>query len=691
MKETIMINVREYSRLMLLMVIGFAVFTSIAWASDLPVKIPSAETHREVPYKGLSTYLSIDMIQSAIKDGSSRGLFIDLTEITRLLDGTEIKPGFQFFGSAYIGPYPFETKEVTYTYKRYRLKTAIQKSRGLLPVDYFLHVQRNSEDWTDEGRIAVRLDLFLMTDQNIVSLGLYDTFVRFKRVMTEDGDARFIKQVSLIEGPMVNLIRSDDPSTLVISFKTDQPVKAAVVLGDGKQFPGTAATRKHEIKLSGLKPGTAYDYHVTYGGTRGKSFRFRTAPKVGIGRVTFAYAGDSREGIGGGAANFMGVNYETMERCANLAYRLGADMFVFGGDLVSGFTTSVVDFRTQIHGWKQAMAGFWNHRPVYSCIGNHETILKYYYNEKNQSVVMDRWPYDTDSVEAVFADELVQPMNGPEPSDPRRPTYKENIYSFQYGPVRFISMNNNYWLGRTLGVKNGSREMGGAPEGYMMEDQFQWLEKELAAAEKDPTVKYIILYAQEPVFPNGGHIHDSMWYNGDNNVRAHTYNADTGLMEPAKQGIVEVRNRLVMLAGNNRKTAAVLGSDEHSYHKLLVDKNVPVGVPAIDDTNGDGVVAGKGETCSPLAGLKYPTWYLVCGGAGAPYYSEQAAPWNTYWKNYTGDYPNHTSQRGCYYYSSQENIFIFRASDTVISMTVYNPYGEIIDRIENLMAVKSNL
>jgi hypothetical protein len=159
-------------------------------------------------------------------------------------------------------------------------------------------------------------------------------------------------------------------------------------------------------------------------------------------------------------------------------------------------------------------------------------------------------------------------------------------------------------------------------------------------------------------------------------------------VEPEKKGIIEVRNQLVTMVAENRKVAAVLGSDEHSYHKILIDKNVPIGVPGMDDTEGNGRVCQEGRPCSPLKNLKYPTWYLVSGGAGAPYYSEGKTPWNTYWKNFSGTDPNHTSMKGGYYYSSQENFFIIKADQDRISITVYNPYGEIIDNIENLMKVK---
>jgi hypothetical protein len=317
------------------------------------------------------------------------------------------------------------------------------------------------------------------------------------------------------------------------------------------------------------------------------------------------------------------------------------------------------------------MMGFWRERAVYPAIGNHESLLRNFDTGGKYGISLDRWPYATESAEAVFADEFVNPRNGPQASDPRRPTYTENVYSFHYGPVKLICFNNNYWISYAAALT------GGCPEGYLMEDQMAWIEREVKAGQADPQVRYILLYAQEPVYPNGGHVRDSMWHGGDNRVRAFTFHPEPKGLVPAAAGLVEVRNRLARLVAAHAKVAAVLGADEHAYHKVLIDKNVPTGIPREDDENGDG----KLETATPLRDLKHATWYLVCGGGGAPYYSEQATPWNRYWLHEAKD-PSR------YAYSSQHNIFLFEADAKGISLEVLNPYGEVIDRIANLMDVK---
>ena len=74
-------------------------------------------------------------------------------------------------------------------------------------------------------------------------------------------------------------------------------------------------------------------------------------------------------------------------------------------------------------------------------------------------------------------------------------------------------------------------------------------------------------------------------------------------------------------------------------------------------------------------------WYITCGGGGAPYYSEEATPWTEHWGQ-------HAQPRYGYYYSSQENVLILEATETGIALKAFNPYGEPIDAVDNLMAIK---
>ena len=634
----------------------------------LPVRNPAIEKYPELPFYGVRNMLSIETILSCIKNDSLDGLLFDMNDITTLLDGSTIDPQ-KVYGSIEVGPYPFESKEVHYTYHRFRAFSRIKNGKGILRIGYLMRPSHNSEDWINNGHVVVRINLYLETEAIDRKLGIYDTYVSFEK------EGNIYKRVpSIIEGPFVNLLMSDEPGSIVISFRTDEDVKAQVVLNDNKPFSDRVPMKRHEIKVTGLIPDKEYNYYVQIDDMKTKVYSFRSAPRPGKRDVCFAYIGDSREGLGGCENTFMGVNRRTLEKISNLAYQKEADFLLVGGDLINGYTSVKEDFVNQLYFWKQTVAGFYHEHPIYTGMGNHEALLKVFDDGSRYGLSLDRWPYDTESSEAVFSEEFIHPGNGPKVEDGRRPTYKENVYSFQYGPVKVISFNNNYW------VSYGAAKYGGCPEGYILEDQLNWIKQELKKADKDKTVKYVVLFAQEPVFPNGGHIEDAMWYNGDNNVRAYIYDAKMKKLKPEKKGIIEVRNELISAISQCSKVAAVLGADEHSYSKVLINKNVPIGDPRNDDRNNNGKIGDEGEEYSSLADLKYPTWYFSAGDAGAPYYAEEKTPWNGYWKA--------KPDNGEYYYSSQEHVLLFRADGRKISLTVYNPYGDVIDEIDDLMEVK---
>ncbi len=639
---------------------------------ELPVDRAALERLQETSSgrSGLTNLLSISQIHEAVRDGDSSGLRIDFSHVTQLLDGTEFDPA-KLYGEAVAGPYPFESSESRFSYKRFRVEAGISGGTAKLGISSLLE-RLNSEDWEDRGQIAVRFTLTLESDRRDRQLGTYDTVVSFEK--TKDG---FRKRPGIIEGPFVNMVRSDAPGEAVISFVTHDRVRARVVLtdADGNElsFWDEWSTKRHEIPVS-VVPGAEYVYRVEVGSTRTRDFSVRAAPRAHRDSVVrFAYFGDSRSGVGGGLASYMGVNYQTVERLAWLAHERDAQFMIIGGDLVNGYTTVPDDFEAQLHAWKQAMTGFWNNGPVYAAMGNHEALLRRYTNGTR----IDRWPYDTESAEAVFARVFAHPQNGPLPSDPRRPTYRENVYSFQFGSVRVIAFNNNYW------VSYQSESYGGNPEGYILKDQLDWIIGELEAAEADDAVRYVILFAQEPIFPNGGHVDDGMWHAGDNRVRAHVYEDDK--VRPQPDGILVVRDALVRAVARNRKVAAVLGSDEHAYHRILINREVPIGDITRDDRNLNGRIdVDFGETASPLDDLRHGVWYIVGGGGGAPYYTEQPTPWNEHWADRT------TPRSGIdgFAYSSQENLIFFRADRERIGIEVYNPHGELIDAVEDLMADK---
>ncbi len=619
-------------------------------AQNLPVIVPNGSPDENYGIRNPYPFEVIHNIVGPSTDG--KGLLLDLGD--SLLQGR-----------IYTGPYPFEAGESDYDYARYRYYMPLENGAGTLRIDKYFQDKYNANFWPEGQGEAGTMTLGYRLD--LGDLGFYDSVVSFSN------DSGYAKDLTILEGPFVTMVTSDDPSKIVIAFETDESCIGKVEIS--RPYPSHARyrgsfipranfdgsnTRNHEIPVTGLRPGMRYHYRVWGGGsTHSSVYSFQSAPRPGAGNVSIAFASDSREGIGGGEQNYMGLNFFSMSRLANDAYRKGADFFLFGGDLVNGYTASTDDFRMQFRGWKQAMAGFWRSKAIYPAMGNHEALLKAYPDAR-----LDNWPYETDSAEAIFAEQFFNPLNGPNPADSRRPTYKENLFHFQYGPVLCIAFNNNYWYTN----HNMEETYGGSPEGYMMEDQLEWVEDILEGAESDSTIRYILLYAQEPVFPCGGHVKDAMWYSGDNNVRAYVKDEGTGQVIPAGEGIIDVRNRFWKAIAQSSKVAAVLTGDEHCYHRTLIDNTTPVGMPDIDDLNGNGIL-DDGQY-SPNPEFSHPTWHITAGTAGAPYYAREDTPWQPV------------------AVSSQFGYCLFKAGEDKISMTFYSITGQEVECIDDLMAIK---
>ncbi len=627
-----------------------------AYGLDLPVIVPQLPKVKG----GIRNQVTFEQIHNIIgPEEDGEGLVVDLQDPTLM-------------GKIYTGPYPFEAGNADYDYARYRKSSNLEFGKGTLRISDFFENKYNSNDWPDglnpfsTKSIAYRLDLWKLEDDGRVShLGFYDSIVAFEK----SGDT-IQKNLTIVEGPFVALVRSESPRTIWIVWETDEPSTGTVLIYGKRsgaqvgEYSDGKFQKRHEVKVSGLRPSREYMYVVQSQNSTGEIvtsefYHFKTAPRSGKGTIRFAYTGDSREGVGGGERNYMGCNFKILSQIAMNAYRQGADFFVFGGDLINGYTSDPADFRLQLRGWKQAMAGFWREHAVYTGMGNHESLLNVYDNNGNR-ICLDKWPYKINSAEAIFAKEFLNPRNGLRPADPRRPSYKENVYTFKYGSVQIVAFNNNYWYTSNSQVPY----YGGSPEGYILEDQLEWLENTLKKAEKDRKVKYVFLFAQEPVFPCGGHIKDAMWWHGNNNIRAYSRKGDEVI--PEKLGMIEVRNRFWEAVSSCSKVAAVLTSDEHEYHRTLITSRTPVGVYPKDDTDGDGIL----DKYSPDRKFKYPTWHITVGTAGAPYYSREETPWQPV------------------VLSSQEGYALIEAFKNRVSLKFISITGQVVDKVANLMAVK---
>ncbi len=269
---------------------------------------------------------------------------------------------------------------------------------------------------TIAGRMAGRFDMVGWESSGKGTLGyrilddhggfLYEGRISFT------GTGPFEIDDTIVEGPFVNMLESDGAT---ISFTTNASLKAAVIVA-GKTFTDQNPVLIHEITISGLKPNTSYEYGITIGWNEHR-FSFNTAPKPGS-RVpfTFAYASDSRAGRGGGERDMYGANFYMMKKIMALNSYKNVRFMQFTGDLINGYLSNAGQIDLQYANWKRSVQPFAHYFPLTAAMGNHEAFMYQFRNGKNRYSI-DKFPYDTNSAETIFAKNFVNPINGPDSED----------------------------------------------------------------------------------------------------------------------------------------------------------------------------------------------------------------------------------------------------------------------------------
>ncbi len=481
---------------------------------------------------------------------------------------------------------------------------------------------------------------------------IYDGKVNLKW----DKEKGFTPDVTLIEGPFVTLPREDG---VTISMKTDKPVMMQVKVGE-EVYSDIVPLTEHEIQISSLKPGTEYQYTVLYGDWK-ETYSFKTKPKKGCrSPFTFAYASDSRAGNGGGERNLYGTNAYVVGKIFNYANHRNVSFFQFTGDMINGYSGSPDEMNLEYLNWKHTIENFWQNKPVFIGVGNHENVERIFKRDgyKGHSfylghIFVDRFPFETQSQEAVFAKNFTLPKSDLTSEDgavydPSKrtadfPPYDETVYDYTYGNLAVIVLNSNYWYASS--TKDIPLTSGNV-HGYIMDNQLKWLKKTLAKYENDKDIDHIIVTLHTPAFPNAGHSGDDMWYKGNNEIRPYVAG------KPVEKGIIERRDEFLdLLVNKSSKFVALLTGDEHNYSRLVVDNN----------TN----IYPENWTGKRLK-FKRPFIQITNGSAGAPYYSLEKLPWTSSVKKFSTLYA----------------LMIFTVEGQHIDLEVINP--ETFEEIEKV-------
>jgi len=241
------------------------------------------------------------------------------------------------------------------------------------------------------------------------------------------------------------------------------------------------------------------------------------------------------------------------------------------GDFTNGANSSVGGHMIEYANFKRSLEPFWSRIPVYVGMGDHETNKTTLRNEDpaNRGYSVELFPYAEVSGEATFARAFVNPANGPQSEDgaaydpnPNQsdfPPYKENVYYYTYGNVAMIVLNTEYWESKDPLATSG------CPEGYIMDQQVKWLRETMALMENDAHIDHIFVVTHGAVFPNGDHLADAMWWDGDNKSRA----VVAGV--PLQKGTIERRDEILDICVNNsKKFLAFISGDEHNFSFLPV-------------------------------------------------------------------------------------------------------------------------
>ncbi len=466
--------------------------------------------------------------------------------------------------------------------------------------------------------------------------------------VTIEGTGPFEVGTTVLEGPFVNLM---EPEGMTVCFKTNKECIAGIRV-DGHDYRDGKACKNHVITIQGLTPDTGYEYTLT-GVSQKQSYTFRTAPGAGSRTAfAFAYASDSRSGQGGGERDVYGSNAYIMKKILALTTQQGARFLQFTGDMINGYLTDTDATHLQYANWKRAVEPFWHHLPVYLGMGNHEAVEYRFREEGGQRTIkIDRFPFETTSAEALYAENFTLPQNGPESEDgaaydpdPRQtdfPTYKENVYYYIYDNVAMIVLNSDYLYASTAAFIQVSS---GNLHGYIMDRQLAWLENTLEMLEQDEHIDHVFVTQHTPAFPNGGHAKDDMWYFGNNDWRPSIAG------RPLPRGIIERRNEyLDLLINRSSKVVAMLTGDEHNYNRMKITSGMPIHP---ENYIGERLEVGR------------DIYQINNGAAGAPYYAQEVLPWSDHTKSFT----------------TQNALVIIYVEGSRVSMEVLNP--DTLERID---------
>jgi hypothetical protein len=263
----------------------------------------------------------------------------------------------------------------------------------------------------------------------------------------------FLQQTTSTSVKIVWATREFQSATVLAWVGTASPVTFPAA---ATSFPASATGMasdyyQYEAAIVGLQPSATYTYKLQMNGTdlTAGADQFTTAPPAGMGTTRFIAFGDS--GVGS-AAQY------------TLAGLMAADRFdlaLHTGDIVYGNTGSTGPAtHTGYQSWYfDVYRDLLRRRPMFPTIGNHDNAL---------------------ASGRAYRDVFVLPEHGASPS---YPDHAERFYSFDYGPVHFVSLDSE-----TAFLDPARRQA-----------QIDWLKADLAAT----TAGWKVVFFHRPPYSTG--------------------------------------------------------------------------------------------------------------------------------------------------------------------------------------------
>lgn len=326
------------------------------------------------------------------------------------------------------------------------------------PVSFTDHALQLQDSGTEEVFFPFYLEpTALVSGLNVLAVELHigQAFGNFEVDASFDLELIGHRDPSVIRGPYVQMT---SPTAATIRFRTIVPTLGQVAYGNSpatlqQSVSGTSPTSEHELRITGLQPGTRYFYAVgnaqlTLAGGDSAHW-FRTAPPTGsrtpmriwaLGDAG-TYNGDQRSVRDAYLSTFAGRRTDLMLLLGDNAYRAGRDV---------EYQLAVFEmYDEQIR-----------NTPLWSTRGNHELFEDVYFDAFS------------------FPD---QAQSGGLPST------VEDYYSFDFGNVHFICLDS------FISDKTEDGPM------------YRWCETDLESTTQD----WIVAFFHHPPYSKGGHDSDT--------------------------------------------------------------------------------------------------------------------------------------------------------------------------------------